>query len=666
MAIKVLDNLTINQIAAGEVIERPASVVKELVENAMDAKATAITVEISHGGCSMIRITDNGMGFEPGEIPIAFLRHATSKIETVKDLETIQTMGFRGEALSSITSVAKVELITKTHGAIDGVRYCIDGGKEVSVESTGCPEGSTFIIRDLFYNTPARKKFLKSETTEGNYIADLMEKMCLSHPEIAFTFIHNGQLKIKTAGNGKCKDIIYHLYGRDIYHNLLEIKEEFPGMKVWGYLGKPVIHRGNRNYIIYYINGRYIKSNIIHRGVEDAYAPYMMARQYPFCCLYFELDPETIDVNVHPTKMELRFSNGQEIYDRLVNSISNLLGHRREPETPELDLVAKEKLRLQKERDQFLEPKKQYTTKPAEEVILLQRDWATSQVDEVPSQADGATKQPSKPLYVAREDSSPLTDDSTAIVKEPATYRETKDLTQEEGTKELRQVKETKDLSQEKETTEVNQEKAVAKPMQNPSNTAPRRKIRVLGRAFSNYWVVEHQECLYLLDPCACRERIFYEALQEEGFCEELSSEDLIVPVIVNLSATEHQTFQEQKENFEKLGFVLEEFGGKDYSITAIPSLLHGKFRGKDFLDILEVLSGNRSGVQERFISALCQIHQREELTCTEAEIMRLMDRVLSCKESAKGLLGRPTFLTLTKAEVDQKFHWKSPKDMLQ
>ena len=327
-AIQVLDSNTINQIAAGEVIERPSSVVKELLENAIDSKATAITVEIQGGGLQTIRVTDNGSGIVREEIPLAFKRHATSKIRTASDLFQVASLGFRGEALASIASVAKVELITKTNDSISGSRYRIEGGEELGLEEVGAPEGTTFIARDLFYNTPVRRKFLKTPATEGSHVADLVEKIALSHPEISIRFINNNQSRLHTSGNHNLKDIIYAVFGREITANLIEVDAGADPIRVGGFIGKPLIARGNRTYENYFINGRYIKSSIIGKAIEDAYKPFMMQHKYPFTMLQFTIDPSYIDVNVHPAKMEIRFRDGEQIYRTVYHTISMALANR--------------------------------------------------------------------------------------------------------------------------------------------------------------------------------------------------------------------------------------------------------------------------------------------------------------------------------------------------
>ncbi len=336
--ITLLDQNTINKIAAGEVVERPSAVVKELVENAIDAGANSVTVEIKEGGISFIRITDNGGGIKKEEISLAFKRHSTSKIKSVEDLMTVKSLGFRGEALASIAAVSQVELVTKTPGALTGSRFIIEGGEEKELEEIGCPEGTTFLIRNLFYNTPARRKFLKSSMTEAGYVGDLIERLAISHPEVSFKFINNNQVKLQTAGNRNLKDIIYHVYGRDIASHVLPIVFEKNDIKISGFIGKPTVSRGNRNYMNYFINGRYIKSAIINRAIEEAYKPYTMAHRYPFIVLNFEMDSQLIDINVHPTKMEVRFSNQEEIFRYAYDCVSD--GLRQKELIPEVSLVS--------------------------------------------------------------------------------------------------------------------------------------------------------------------------------------------------------------------------------------------------------------------------------------------------------------------------------------
>ena len=336
--IHILSQDTINKIAAGEVIERPMAVAKELMENAIDAQATAITVEIKDGGKALVRITDNGSGMEEEDIALAFTPHATSIIEEVTDLLSVSSLGFRGEALASIAAVSQLEMVTKTRESLMGVRYCSDGGKKVSQENVGCPDGTTFLVRNLFYNTPARLKFLKTAQTEAGYISSLVERMALSHPNISFRFINQNQTRLSTSGNGKLKDVIYQINGRDVSSNLIEISNSIEVesgaaleeniCRISGFIGKPVISRGNRALMNYFINGRYITSNVISRAIEEAYAPYSMQHRYPFTVLHLSVKPEYIDVNVHPQKMEIRFTDERAVYGSVLHCLSEALKHR--------------------------------------------------------------------------------------------------------------------------------------------------------------------------------------------------------------------------------------------------------------------------------------------------------------------------------------------------
>lgn len=388
--IHILDETTINQIAAGEVVERPSAVVKELIENAMDAGATAITAEIKEGGLTFIRITDNGSGIVREDIPLAFLRHATSKIRTAEDLLSVTSLGFRGEALSSIASVAQVELITKTPSALNGFRYLIEGSEEKSVEEIGCPSGTTIIVRNLFFNTPARRKFLKSAITEAGYVSDLMERLMISHPNVSFKFITNNQVKLQSPGNNNSKDILYQIYGRDITWELLPVEYVSEGIKVTGYIGKPSITRGNRNFENYFINGRYIKSNVITKAIEEAYKPYLMQHKYPFTSIYFEIDPEQIDVNVHPQKLEIRLKNSEEIYQCVNRLIRDTLSGKEM--IPKVILVPEEEKKP--EQHKLPEPFEQ----KRREQYRMQNDTASKEASAIPS------KQPAPVRYEAGTD----------------------------------------------------------------------------------------------------------------------------------------------------------------------------------------------------------------------------------------------------------------------
>ena len=323
--INILDSNTIDKIAAGEVVERPSAVVKELVENSIDANADAVTIEIKDGGNSFIRITDNGEGIDRSQIKKAFMRHATSKIKSVEDLISVTSLGFRGEALSSISAVSKIEFLTKTKTDFIGTRYVVEGGRECVFEDAGIPDGTTIIVRDLFFNVPARKKFLKSPSSEGNNITELIEHMILSHPNISFKYIYNGNVKLQSSGKNDIKSCIYNVYGRDIANGLIEVKSIRDDISIHGFIGKPELARATRNFEIYFVNNRFIKSTLIDRALEEAYKDYLMLHKYPTVFLYFEIPSHLIDVNVHPTKREIRFFEGEALKCYIVDVIKNAL-----------------------------------------------------------------------------------------------------------------------------------------------------------------------------------------------------------------------------------------------------------------------------------------------------------------------------------------------------
>lgn len=598
MAIKVLDPITINKIAAGEVIERPSSVVKELVENAIDAKASAITIEIKEGGISFIRITDNGMGFDKQDIPVAFLRHSTSKITTVEDLLTVSSLGFRGEALSSISAVAQVELISKTHDSLMGTRYIIEGGKEKLTEGVGCPDGTTFIIRNLFYNTPARRKFLKSPITEGGYIADLIEKLALSHPEISFNFISNGQNKLHTSGNGNIKDIIYHIYGRDITSNLLPVDYESDVFSIHGFIGKPVVNRGNRNYENYYINRRYIRSTVLNKAIEEAYKPFMMQHKYPFTVLHFTIDSKTIDVNVHPTKMELRFANAQEIYESVLKVLTDALTHKEfihnvgfEMKQTVYKPVVEKKAPEPFEQKRILEQKQVEESKP----VLAE------------------------PMPVA----VPLPTD-IPVVAEKTTYQQ-------------------ETLFEEKFLDQKNVE-----------------KHKIIGQIFDTYWIVEFEDKMYMIDQHAAHEKVLYERIVKRFEENKTDSQMLLPPIIVTLSTNEIQTLKENMDIFTGMGYEVEEFGGKDYAIKAVPMELYQLNEKDVFLEVLDELSEGSyrmiTSMQDKMATIACKAAVKGHDHLSQTEAKELIKELLSLDNPYNCPHGRPTIVSMTQYEIERKF----------
>lgn len=611
--IAILNQETIDKIAAGEVVERPCSVVKELVENAIDAGSTAITVEIKEGGISFIRITDNGCGIERDQVAVAFYRHSTSKIRSAEDLLTVKSLGFRGEALSSISAVARVELITKTYDELTGTRYVIEGSKELSNEEIGAPDGTTFIVKDLFYNVPARRKFLKTAQTEGSYISDMVEKLALSHPDISFKFINNNQTKLHTSGNGNRKDIIYHIFGREISSSLLEVKHECEYFKVEGFIGKPVITRGNRNYENYFINGRYVKSNILSRAIEDAYKSFLMQHQYPFTVLYFTFFSE-LDVNVHPTKMELRFDNNNEIYVELCDTIYAILSHKEMiPEVPVDSTPAPKKI-VHEYKEPIPEPfeKRRINEVRAAESRSVYGQSVTSTVKN----------------YSATEPAAKAPETSTAY--EPAQV-----VT---GTQQ----------------TLGDYDKVFL-------TESSKKQFSIIGQLFKTYWLIEFEDKLYIIDQHAAHEKVLYEKTMARLANKDFTSQRISPPIVMTLDARECEMLEKYRPQIEQFGYEVEHFGGKEYMISAIPDNLFNIDMKDLFIEMLDDFS-NATGRQtpdiitEKVASMSCKAAVKGNDKLTLPEINNLIDELLSLDNPYNCPHGRPTIISMSKYEIEKKF----------
>ena len=664
--ISVLDKNTIDKIAAGEVIERPSSIVKELVENAIDAGSNAVTVEIKDGGTTLVRITDNGEGIAPTEVKKAFMRHATSKITKAEDLFGITSLGFRGEALSSIAAVCQVELITKTAGELTGVRYVIEGGEEKTPEpeEIGAPEGTTFKVRNVFYNTPVRRKFLKSPQTEAGYINDLMERLALSHPEVSFKFINNNQNRLHTSGNSNLKDIIYGIYGREITANLVEVHGEAPFGTLTGYIGKPIISRGNRNFENYFINGRYIRSSIISKAIEDAYKNFMMQHKYPFTVLHFQLDGDLLDVNVHPTKMELRFSDQEGMYRLVYETVRNaLVGREMIPDVH----VGKEASAPKEppKKESFPEP---FEVKRREAMMQEKRAEAGRAY---PNSGANGSSTPSNTAFVNAPQPAP----SASIVRERPNYSSSR----EEGgfAKSLYEVPEnlmkpaerkideraemekwtaegknpalklqarpaandtiatpsataeTPAAAKTAETTELPPETPITPDTSKaPSESAPAvpvqppeppkqmdlfeekllskehiKEHRIIGQLFETYWLVEFHEKLYIIDQHAAHEKVLFERTMKSLKDKEYTAQQISPPLIVSLSIKEQELLNKYMKNFEAIGFEIEPFGGDEFSIRAVPGNLFGLAERDVFLEMLDSLDKDTGRVSEDLIN---------------------------------------------------------------
>lgn len=651
--IHVLDQETINQIAAGEVVERPMAVVKELVENAIDAGANAVTVEIRDGGKAMIRITDNGCGMGEDDIRLAFTPHATSKIREVEDLLEVSSLGFRGEALSSVAAVSQLEMVTKTREALLGSRYVIEGGEEKTLESIGCPEGTTFIVRNLFYNTPARLKFLKTPPTEAGYINTVLERLALSHPEIAFRFINQNQPKLTTAGNGNLKDVIYHIYGREIAANLLEVHTQEVFVKVDGFLGKPVISRGNRNFMNYFINGRYIRSNVIHRAIEEAYSQYTMQHRYPFTVLHLTIDPKYIDVNVHPQKMELRFTKEQEIFQSVYHAISE--GLKKREFIPEVHLQPQKKVERSKARG----------TEPFE-INRLAKEQEAEQSGtkaEISSLPDRQGERSGNPGILSAQKivAQPMRPNDIAEIKkyEP----------EETQTTNAPEVQAVPVPTAEPMVAEqaVDYGKKQGKPVQQSLfeegelAAQATREIRIIGQVFSTYWIMEYEDKMYMIDQHAAHEKVLYERFMKQLQEKQPMIQMVQPPIVLTLSMTEQQAYTEHEDLFASLGFQIESFGGREYAVSGVPAHLPSLNTEDLLIEALDMLSEYHGGktpeiLLDRVATMSCKaaVKGNNQLDVRQAE--ELIREMMTLENPYHCPHGRPTMICMTKRELEKKF----------
>ena len=609
--IKELDQSTINQIAAGEVVERPSSIVKELMENSIDAGATMISVEIEDGGTKSIRITDNGKGIDKEDIRIAFLRHTTSKIKTALDLLNVSSLGFRGEALSSIAAVCQVELLTRTKDSIVGCRYRIEGGKEVALEEIGIPVGTTFIVNNIFFNTPARRKFLRTAQTESGYVADIVEKIALSHPEIAINFKSNGKVRIHTSGNGNLKDVIYSIYGKEITQNLLEVKEENDFMKISGYIGKAIISKGNRTFENYFINGRYIKSNIISKAIEDGYKFILMQHKYPFTVINFEINPEFLDVNVHPSKMELRFRKSESIYPIISETINDCL-----IEKPNI-------IDVKLEQENEITESYKYVPEPFE----IKRNETAKHNEYNFSASFG--------------ESVNETDDYTT---------DSKNHILENGLND-RQIQNTSDYVQ-RELTETYDDflTEAAKP-----------KHKIIGQVFETYWIIEYEDKIYIIDQHAAHEKVMFESLMDKLKNKSISTQMINPPIILNLSLKEFDLVNKYLDSFKEIGFDIEPFGGQDFVIRGVPSDLYSLDSQQVLMGIVDSLT-NEAGkmvpdiITEKIASMSCKAAVKGNSKLSYDEADRLISQLLTLENPYNCPHGRPTIISMSKYELEKKF----------
>ena len=647
MSIQVLDQETINKIAAGEVIERPSSVVKELVENAIDAGATAVTIEIKDGGISFIRITDNGSGISKDDIPMAFLRHSTSKIKSIEDLMNVSSLGFRGEALSSIAAVSQVELITKTADDFTGSRYVIEGGNEISLEEVGAPDGTTFIVRNLFYNTPVRRKFLKTAATEAGYVNALIEHLSLSHPDISFRFINNNQNKLHTSGNMNLKDIIYGVYGRDITSNLMEISGKTQDVEITGFIGKPVICRGNRGYENYYINGRYIKSSIITKAIEEAYKGYIMPHNYPFTAIHFKINPSIMDVNVHPTKMELRFSKNEFVYRFVLETVKECLANR--------ELAARVKLPDPVKQQQF--------TKSPENIKQTEKSYVQENTDSKPYQAP-RIEPPRESFYNSTESSvkqkTVNENQTTGFIKNITDYTKMPPTRLPEPFEIKRSdemIKEDKKIYEAEKKQEAEQLSMFDTPLMSEKAKAD---YRIIGQLFETYWLIEYEDKFYMMDQHAAHEKILYVRFMNHLKVKDMDTQMIMPPVIIELNMQQEDAYKRNKQAFSRLGFEIEEFGGNAYKVNGLPAGLPNVNLKQMLIDMIDGLTDDNSTdldiITERVATMSCKAAVKGNNKLSFEEAKELIEELMQAENPYNCPHGRPTLIVMSKYEVERKF----------
>ena len=705
MPIKVLDSSTIDQIAAGEVVERPSSVVKELVENSIDAKATAVTVEIKNGGIDFIRVTDNGMGIKAAELRTAFLRHATSKIASAEDLSMVKSLGFRGEALSSIAAVSQLEVITKTEEAVTGIRMCLEGADESSYEEVGAPTGTTMLVRNIFFNTPVRKKFLKSATAEASYITDLMEHLALSHPDISIQLKINSQVKFHTSGNGDLKEVIYRVYGRELANALVPINVYKDGIAIHGFLGKPEQVRSNRNFEIYFINGRFIKSNLIARAIEEGFREYLMLHKFPVCFLHIVLEPENVDVNVHPTKMDVRFSDGPAffatisgvIYDTLKNH-EMIPGHvlDKPSEIKKAERAEREEIRKSKNPEPF--EKSRIMNNPLYEKVIARNERLKAEQVNKAAEHIADEKSVAEAAFVygqGKSSSKSANDEETFFIDEiddktnDKTYDKTTNAADGKATATDGKVAVADDndaaiADKDSETADNVAAADVTKSVSNIQSEPDiipadvrfeqtnlfdekiltkenKAKYKIIGQLFDTYWIVQFERKMFIIDQHAAHEKVNYERMMKRFMAREVASQNVMPPIIVSLSGKEEAVFKENEKAFVNLGYEIEFFGGNEYAIRAVPVDVYGHNDKELFLAVLDELAeGNSRGsylsIEEKIADMSCKASVKGGDRLSQAEAEALIDELLELDNPYNCPHGRPTIIIMSETELEKKF----------
>ena len=636
--IRLLDKETIDKIAAGEVVERPSSIVKELLENAIDAKASCVSVEIKNGGIDLIRVTDNGSGIAKDQIPKAFMRHATSKINSADDLSFVTTLGFRGEALSSICAVSRLELCSKSKDSITGAIYKAEGSRELSLEDAGLPDGTTIIVRDLFYNVPARKKFLKSAKTEAAYISEIIEKIALSHPDISVKFINNGDVKLLTSGRGDLKDTIYSVFGRGIASSLLKVNASSDCLSVNGYIGKPEVARQSRTLENYFLNGRFIKDKAVSKALEDAYRGYQMKGTFPFSCFNIIMEPELIDVNVHPSKLEVKFFDTERVYDSVYTILSGIIREREN--IPSFTIGPK--------------AEKAEASEPLHDAASgkMPGNPENKKTDGAPPE-DNYGFEPTEQVYLNAPEKEAYCKKTSSKTGAPEPF-ETNRI---EKTKVFREPSDTYKIRPDDEKYEQNTifgSKFISEEA--------RPDIKLVGCVFNTYWIAEYNDQMYIIDQHAAHEKVLYEQFMERIRKDKLFSQQISPPVIISLSAPEENTLNRYMDYFTRLGFEVSHFGGREYAISAVPASLYSSIDDKElFSSCLDELSrlGNSKDPEillDRVAAAACKAAVKGGNRLTSVEAGQLITSLLSLDNPYNCPHGRPTIITMSKYEMERKF----------
>lgn len=686
--IQLLDAETIDKIAAGEVVERPASVVKELVENAIDAGADSVTVEIKDGGIGLIRITDNGSGIPADQLRTAFLRHATSKIRKAEDLSGILSLGFRGEALSSICAVSQTEVTTKTAEALTGVHMAMEGPKETVFEEVGAPTGTTFLIRNLFFNTPARRKFLKTATTEAGYIIDLMEHMALSRPDISFKFQVGGQTRFYTSGNGELREVIYRIYGRDMIRNLVPFDLETEELEIRGYLGTPAIVRSNRNFEVYFLNGRYIRSNLLSRAIEEGYKEYLMQHKFPLCVLHMKLkDISKVDVNVHPSKMEVRFLDGPQIFDAVSAGIRERLKNREmipdvsidgeQPGGKDVQLLRELSQGGRPDRgqggyslshsgtgsrwnSQVREQARDHSIMPSD-TSLSPDNRAEESAERLTLRSDTQAGSPAgecpspHPGVLSSAESRRLPPDTGEQKEKPPAAPEP---FEQNRARQYRVMEEMRYEANREQMRDYRQGELFEDRVLTPEK---RVYFKLIGQVFDTYWLIEYEDKLYVIDQHAAHEKVKFERFMRQYREKSLVSQNLMPPIIVSLTGQEETVYKEYASVFADLGFEVEPFGGNEYALRSVPVDLYGCQEKELFLAVLDDLleggpKGDLTAVREKIASMSCKAAVKGNNRLSTQEAQRLIDELLTLDNPYNCPHGRPTIISMSKYELEKKF----------